>query len=262
MRYSPVSNPNGQFSTSSMLSTLLYGAVALVLIDGVIELSFITSMVHWLHVYAGGQFQVNNTSGGSFSLHGKPQNFLLNQGHTSNGAAGTAFIVVGLGGFLALFLRSRQLKRNGSLHGFTSFLYNFWLVMTVLSALFTLSALIAVMVITYQHDRQSININTASRLNNRPYPDYVAYPDLEWTPQNWFDAVLRLPLVDSTVRSNINMHYTIMKAWQWNLIPMTVLGFIVAILAFADRMKHGQNKAAGISQLELAQRQKMGSPYS
>lgn len=73
--------------------------LALLMIDAIIELSLISSMVAWLHSTAGGEFEViapEMQDMISFNLHGKPKNLLLNQGHTSNGAAGTAFVLVGL----------------------------------------------------------------------------------------------------------------------------------------------------------------------
>ena len=235
--------------------------MALLTVDGVIELGFITSMVHWLHVRAGKWFMIEY-QGDTFSLNGKPKNFLLNQGHASNGAGGTAFIVVGLGGCLALFLRNRQLKRRGSTHGFTSFFYNFWLVMTVLSAIYSFAAFIYVFTLTYQHDHQSINLKIASQLHNRPYPHNVPYPDMEWTPQNWFPAILRLNLVDPADRSDIQMHLNIMKGWQWNLIPMFILGIVVCALAFVERSKR---RTSGYKNNDVhleAARQKNGSPFS
>lgn len=262
-QYSSLSPTYATPRISAMSSKLLYGGIAVLMIDSIMELSFLSSMVSWLHVRAGKAFEVNNPAGGQFSLHGKPENLLLNQGHASNGASGTAFIVVGLGGILALWLRQRQIKRSGSISGFTSFLYNFWLYMTAISAVYTLACLIYVMVVTYSHNGQTINVNVASKLNNHPYPNYVAYPLQSWAPQNWFTAVLELDLVSKKDRSNIQEHLNVMKAWQWNLIPMTIIGIVVAALAFMERMQHrqGLNKAAGSSRLEAA-RQKNGSPYS
>ena len=247
-----------------MSSKILYGAIALLMVDSIMELSFISSMVAWLHRRPRDPFEVNDPNGGTFFLHVKPVGLLLNQGHTSNGAAGTAFVAIGMGGILALWLRHRQLKRERSLHGFTSFLYNFWLVMTVLSALLSFSAFVAVMAITYQHANQKININLASTLYHRSPSDYPSYPDLMWTPQNWFAELLRLPLTKSSDRSTINLHLAVMHAWEWNLIPMTIVGFVVATLAFLDRRRQRQraNTVGSASRLESLDRQKQGSPYS
>lgn len=235
----------------AIASKLLYGGIALLMVDSIMEMSFIASMVGWLHKRAGGDFVINNPDGTQFPLHGKPEGLLADQGHASNGAAGTAFIVIGLGGILALVLRNRQLKHTGSIHGFTKGLYNFWLVMTVLSAIYSLASLIYTFVLTYQHDHQTIDIDVAAGLDNQPYPNYEAYPLLEWTPQNWYTAVLQLDLMNHDDRHDISHHLTLMKAWQWNLIPMTVLSIVVMGLAFADRMAQRQreNHAMGASRL-------------
>lgn len=80
--------------------------IALLMVDSIIELSFLSSMVSWLHWRAGQTFAISY-DGAVYNLPGKPLNLEVNQGHTSNGAAGTAFILVGLGGILALWLRTR-----------------------------------------------------------------------------------------------------------------------------------------------------------
>ena len=244
------------------MSALLYGALALLIADGVIELGFITTMVGWLNRVAGAGFTVNYPDNSQFLLAGKPKNFLVDQGHTSNGAAGSAFIVVGIGGLIALALRHRQLKKHGEIHGFTSFIYKFWLYFSAVSAIYSLAAFVYVFVVTYQHDNQSIDLQFASTLNNQPYPNNVPYPKLTWTPQGWYPAVLDLPLAQDS-RDTIEFHLKLMKGWQWNLIPMTILGFVVAVLAFVDNMKHNQrlNKQHADSRLEAA-RQKPGSPWS
>ena len=249
-RYTPL------LPQSSMASTILALkiAIALLMIDSIIELSFISSMVSWLHTRAGRDFDIEY-NGDTFPLHGKPLNFLLNQGHTSNGAAGTAFVLIGLGGILALWLRTRQSRNPNRSHKLSTAYYYFWLVMTLLSALLSLSALIYTFLITYQHSGQTINLATASSLNNRPYPNQVPYPLQEWTPENWFKAVLKLELAQENVSTNnillktivendqltsrkdvndIELHLRIMEAWRWNLIPLFALGLLVSMLAGVD----------------------------
>lgn len=235
--------------------------MALLMIDSISETGLIVAMVEWLHRRAGGGFPVaysNNT----FLLAGKPLNFLVDQGHASNGAAGTAFVVIGGGGVLALSLRHRQLKRYGGINGFTAFLYNFWLYMTAISAIFSIAVLVYTFVLTYTHTGQHINVAAASRLNNQPYPNNVPYPRDSWTPQNWYPAVLELDLISQDDRDSIKVYLAIMRAWQWNLIPMAVLSITVSILAFLDRRRHQRvHRANGVSHLEAA-RHKTGSPYS
>lgn len=215
------------------MGTLLYVAIGALMVDSIIELAFVSSMVGWLHRRAGGSFEIGY-NGGSFSLHGKPLNLIVDQGHTSNGAAGTAFILIGLGGLLVLWMRSRP---NLWQKGITKFLYHFWLVMTVLSALLTLSALIFTFVVTNDYRDQTIDTAFASTLNNQPYPNYVAYPRNKWTPENWFDAVLELDLVSSSDRSSISTMTAIMRGWRINLIPMFIIGIIVSVLAVMDALR-------------------------
>lgn len=202
-------------------STPLYIAVGLLMVDSIIELSFISSMVSWLHRRAGKSFDVAYNDS-SYSLHGKPVGLLVDHGHTSNGAAGTAFVLVGLEGLLILWLRSRP--RLGT-KGFVKGLYHSWLVMTVLSALFTLAALVATFVITSNHGGQIIDQGVASQLHNQPYPNYVAYPLNSWTPENWFNAVLKLDLVHSSDRSDIDLHVAVMRVGGTILFLCSLLGW-------------------------------------
>lgn len=217
------------------------------MVDSIIELSFVSSMVAWLHRRAGKDFDISY-NGSTYPLHGKPAGLLLNQGHTSNGAAGTAFVLIGIGGILALSLRN---KTNGFLGKIGSAWYIFWLYMTIPAVLLTLAALIYTMVLTYQHDHQTINIAVASQLDNKPYPNYVAYPLDEWTPENWFDAVLKLDLVHNSNRSDIELHLRVMRGWRWNLIPMFIIGLGVSVVAFAEYMLvRRRSSRGGVREIE------------
>lgn len=246
----------------ALTTKILLAAMVLLFIDGVIELSFIASMVSWVHRRAGGDFIIDY-NGSQFPLHGKPANELVDHGHTSNGAAGTAFIVIGLGGFFTLYLRHRQHKRSEAVHGFTKSLYNFWLVITILNAMLTIAALIYTFILTYRYMGQTIDIALAASLDNHPYPDYVAYPEQTWTPENWFTAVLELPLAFGHDRSDIELHLTLMKGWRWNLIPLSVLGIAVAILAIVDKMTLSRRVSSGmhLQRLDKISRQEAGDPH-
>ncbi|CAK3811693.1 hypothetical protein MYCFIDRAFT_210690 [Lecanosticta acicola] len=206
------------------LTLALKSTLALLMIDSIVELSLISSMVSWLHRRAGRDFIIdyNNTT---FPLHGKPLNLLVDQGHTSNGAAGTAFVLIGLGGILALWLRNYKLGRP---------IYYFWLVMAQLSMLLTLAALIYTFVLTREHEGHAIDIALAASLDNKPYPNMVPYPMDKWTPELWFSAVLELSLRERSDRSDIRGHLRVMKGWRWNLIPMFILGLAVAVLAVME----------------------------
>lgn len=214
--------------TSSSLP--LYIAIGLLMVDSTIELSLISSMVAWLHRRAGGSWEVAYNDS-SFSLHGKPLHELVDQGHLSNGAAGTAFVLVGTTGTLVLLMRNRP---NLWRKGFTKTLYMFWLIATVLSAILTLCALIFTFLVTNTNSGLSINLRYASTLENQPYPNQVPYDLGQWTPEDWFHAVLRLDLVHKSERDVISTWIAVMRGSRYNLIPMFVIGVAVVVLALWD----------------------------
>ncbi|KAL2432249.1 hypothetical protein ABEF95_004122 [Exophiala dermatitidis] len=218
--------------------------------DGLIEVGFVGSMVGFLHDRAGKYFTVNAPQG-TFNLHGKPAGLLVNQGHTSNGAAGTAVVLVGIGGLLTIWYEKRRQGQRrkqpspssqiqspdyGQEHeqheqyndsgGGPSRLFLFWTTMTILSALLTLSALIYTFIVTAQTDHQTINLSVAAA-----NPEPAFYPLDKWTPENWFVAVLALPLAHHSDRRDIRNHLRLMRGWRWNLIPLFVLGVVVVALA-------------------------------
>lgn len=98
--------------------------------------------------------------------------------------------------------------------------------MTILSALLTLAALIYTFVLTAQTDDQSIDLAVAAA-----NPDPLMYPLDDWTPENWFVAVLALPLAHDSDRRDIRNNLRLMRGWRWNLIPLLTLGVVVAGLA-------------------------------
>lgn len=205
----------------------LYASLALLMTSAIIELSFISAMVGWLHATASGTFAFRYNSS-TYVLKGEPLNFLVDQGHTSNGAAGTAFILVGTGGFLVLWLISRPRPSRVSL-----FLYRLWLAVNVLSLLLVLTALIYTFVITHAHRNQTIDVRAAAKLDAAS-----KYALDSWTPQNWFPAVLKLDLVDASVRSNIETKLRVMRGWQYNLIPFFVVHLIETAVALWDAKQH------------------------
>lgn len=232
-------------STMNLLSLSLKIAIGLLMVDSIMELAFVSSMVAWLHARAGGDFEINY-NGSSFQLHGKPKNLLVDQGHTTNGAAGTAFVLIGLGGILALYLRYAASKSTGIMRKVGMLWYHFWLVMTLPSMLLTLAALIYTHVVDSEYAGQVIDENLASSLSNQPYPHCVAYPLDVWTPPDWFAAVLQLDLASSSDRSDIQTHLNIMYAWSWNLIPMFILGLVVSVLAFMEAFHQRRRRAASV----------------
>jgi hypothetical protein len=202
---------------------LLYIALGLLMVVSIIELSFISGMVGWLHRTATGSFSFE-WEGTTYDIKGEPKNLITDQGHTSNGAAGTAFVLIGCGGILALFLRNRQNAGK-----FSRLFYNLWLVVNVLSLLLVLTALIYTFVVTNQHNGQSIIPSVAARLD-----DGEKYPLESWAPQNWFSALLDLDLTDSNERNDIEHHLRLMRGWQYNLIPFFIIHLVETVLALWD----------------------------
>ncbi|KAF5714115.1 hypothetical protein FGLOB1_3615 [Fusarium globosum] len=204
---------------------LLYVALGLLMVVSIIELSFISSMVGWLHGNASGTFSFEYR-GTRHDLKGEPANLIVDQGHTSNGAAGTAFVLIGCGGILALILRNRQNPGK-----FSRFLYKMWLVVNVLSLLLILTALIYTFVVTNNHNGQRINPGVAAGLDGDE-----KYPLQSWTPQNWFSAFLKLDLTNSNERNDIEHHLRLMRGWQYNLIPFFIIHLAETGLALWDAM--------------------------
>ncbi|CAK1360775.1 unnamed protein product [Cercospora beticola] len=212
-------------------------SLGLLMLDSLIETAFVSSMVRWLHTRAGRDF-LFTSSNSTHPLHGKPLNLLVDQGHTSNGAAGTAFVLISLGGILSLKLRhhatSHPHNTRSSTSTFSKIIHTTWLIFTFLSMLLSLGALIYTFTLTSSHTDQHIDTTLAASLNNQPYPNQVPYPKDSWTPENWFKAVLEIPLVSKSDRDTINFHLRIMQAWRWNLIPMFILGLAVFVCATID----------------------------
>lgn len=192
------------------------------MVESIIELSFVSSMVAWLHRRASQGFFFNY-SGSTYLLAGEPLNIMVDQGHTSNGAAGTAFVVIGLGGILGLFLRSWSRNKSGGAATFARSIYYLWLSFNIPAFLLTTGALAYVFAVTNAHEGQTIDVTLAAGLNGRKYPLD------DWTPQNWFSAILNLDLVDA--REDIQNHLSVMRGWQYNLIPLFIVQLGVTILA-------------------------------
>ncbi|KAI2609837.1 uncharacterized protein GGS25DRAFT_236405 [Hypoxylon fragiforme] len=207
----------------SRVSLALKVAIGLLMVDSIIELSFVSSMVGWIHRRASQGF-LFNLGDSTFLLAGEPLNIMVDQGHTSNGAAGTAFVLIGLGGIIALTLRSWSRNKSGGVAAFSQWVYYLWLLLTVLAFFLTTGALGYVFSVTNAHEGQTIDTALAAGLNGDRYP-------LDsWTPQNWFSAVLQLDLVDA--RGDIQSHLSLMRGWQYNLIPMFLVQLVVTVLAW------------------------------
>lgn len=102
--------------------------------------------------------------------------------------------------------------------------------------------------VTAQTSNQTIDLAVALA-NKTP----ARYPNDEWTPENWFLAVLNLPLVSDDNRHLINKKVELMRGWRYNLIPMFVLGFVLMDLVVWEilRTRKGRGmygKAATVDQ--------------
>jgi hypothetical protein len=93
--------------TRSLLLPIGLAALLLV-IDAAVSLGLVSSMVAFLHSSGRGPFGVSSPDGPPFQMAGEPANLVVNQGHTTNAAGGTALVVVGFGGILALWLERRE----------------------------------------------------------------------------------------------------------------------------------------------------------
>ncbi|KAF3003257.1 hypothetical protein E8E14_002360 [Neopestalotiopsis sp. 37M] len=207
----------------ALVSHLLKLAVALLMIVSIIELSFVSATVGWLHRTASKGFDFVY-DGSTHHLAGTPQNFLVDQGHTSNGTAGTAFILIGLGGIIALWIRSRNPHQKRSC---AIYFYYLWLALQIPALLLTIGALGYVFNVTNAREGQTIDQPLAANLGAGH-----EYPEGSWTPQNWFNAVSQLDLVSG--RSDVLSHLHIMRGWQYNLIPFFLIQLAETILAFLD----------------------------
>ncbi|KAI2618562.1 hypothetical protein GGS26DRAFT_574396 [Hypomontagnella submonticulosa] len=209
----------------SRLSLALKVAMGILMVDSIIELSFVSSMVAWLHQRASQGFSFNYDGSAHF-LAGLPANIMTDQGHTSNGAAGTAFVLIGVGGIVALSLRHWSRDRLGQSGALARSFYHLWVWMNIPAFLLTTGALAYVFAVTNAHEGQTIDIPFAVSLGGK------AYPNEFWTPQNWFSALLQLDLVDS--RDDIQSHLYVMRGWQYNLIPMFIIQLGVTVLAVSE----------------------------
>ena len=93
------------------LMKFIYPVLLCLVLDAIISLAFISSMVRFLHTRGKGPFEVADPNGGTFLLWGEPAHLLVDQGHTTNAAAGTAVVLVGIGGAFALYMENVSRRR-------------------------------------------------------------------------------------------------------------------------------------------------------
>lgn len=127
MRYSPLQQSTTTAAAMPRPFTPLLIALPFLMLDSIIEVGMIGETVSFLHARAGKWFDVDYPAGSTFRLHGKPQGLLVDQGHTSNGAAGTALILVGVGGLLTIYLERKKIRKTGDARPstlFTAYVYS------------------------------------------------------------------------------------------------------------------------------------------
>ncbi|KAL2134623.1 hypothetical protein VTI74DRAFT_11280 [Chaetomium olivicolor] len=212
-------------------------------VDAAISLGLVSSMVAFLHSHGRGPFLAtsSNPAGSTFLLYGEPANLATNHGHTTNGAGGTALVLVGFGGIVALWLERRSRKT----HGASSPIFHVWSLLVLLSALLTLGALIYTFVETSLTSNQLIDLAVAEA-----NPPPARYPEGRWTPETWYAALLELPLVSADQRGTIRGNLTIMRAWRWNLVPLFVLGFGLVVLVAVEVVRVWRREGQDVEMVE------------
>lgn len=209
----------------------IYVALFLLYVDAAISLSLVSSMVAFLHGRGGQPFEVRRL-GSVFDLPGEPAHLLTDHGHTTNAAGGTGVVLVGFGGLLALWLEHRSRAKYGK----TSPFYYLWALITILSWLLTLTALIYTYVLTNKHSDQGIDLAYAEGSAPKPYPRD------SWTPENWYTLVNSLSLVHRDDHDILKKKLRTMRGWRYNLIPFMILGFILMVLVIVELLSFRRSR--------------------
>ncbi|KAI1424621.1 hypothetical protein F5Y12DRAFT_715022 [Xylaria sp. FL1777] len=210
----------------SATSIALRLSIGLLMLDSLIEIALAGNTTAWLSDTVRHKIFHFTAYGSRHHLYGLPLYLISNQIDTSSGAAITAFIVIGIWGFLSLWLRNLTQYRRGKFAKFSRYFYYLWVSFNVPALILTGAALTYVFTVTNARAGQRIDTALAVNLNGSPY--YVN----TWTPQSWFSAVLRLKLTRD--REDIARHLNVMRGWQYNLIPMFLLQLAETVLAFLD----------------------------
>ncbi|KAH8676569.1 hypothetical protein BGZ60DRAFT_259942 [Tricladium varicosporioides] len=205
------------------MSLIPLGAALIVLmVDSAIELAMISSMVGYLHRSGANEYPFRTTDGGIAVINAKPKHLGTNAGHTSNGAAGTALVLICFGGFLNLWYQKRRerMAKPGP-----SKIFLGYTIFTILSVCLTISALAFTFAVGNQTKGQTIDTLVAVANQHR------GYPLDNWVPGTWTKALLKLPLTSSKDVSYLRKWLRVMEGWEYNLIPMFVIGLVVAGLS-------------------------------
>lgn len=218
--------------------------LVLTMIASALELAFISATVAYLANLGKTTFTVFLDRVETIQVSGLPDRLSVNQGHTANGAAGTGLIIIGCGGILALWLRDRSNYYNSSLGGiFIRTFYRLWLAFNVPALLLTLGALAYVFAVTNMHKGQDIDLGAIQSLRDAS----LKYPLLEWTPQGWLQALLKLDFVTEGDKHAIEVHYKIARGWQYNLIPFFLVQLAQTIFAMLDARRRRTERGTYVS---------------
>ncbi|EED16940.1 conserved hypothetical protein [Talaromyces stipitatus ATCC 10500] len=191
----------------------LYIPFTILLITATIQLALVSRMVAFLHIQKTevDSYHVlsNNATDHTanredFYLHVLPEKLSLNQGHVTNGAAGYG-LVLSIASLVAnVFLRRDAYKKRHK-----SILLTITISLSLL-VLFTLSALVYVVSVTYLTINNKIDMDVARAVSSKSQP----YNIDSWTPETWYRALLLLPLEQDTIESLNSAHHE-MVAWRW-----------------------------------------------
>ncbi|KAK8073218.1 hypothetical protein PG994_004117 [Apiospora phragmitis] len=227
---------------TTTLSLCLELGLVLLICSALIEVGLLSTTLAWLRTTASAGFHFYDgvhPDSPQYTLWGEPANLLLTQTYVALADAGATFLLVGAGGFLALWSRGRHLRlhnrhsyhlRHTSSLRARALLYAYygWVALQVPLLLFTAATLGYVYNVTAARQGQDIRIEAAMNASSSS-GGADPYPLDSWTPQSWFPAVLNLDLVES--RGDVKAAVSIMNGWFWNLCPMLVLQLAVVVLA-------------------------------
>lgn len=221
---------------------------ALLAAISITEVGLVSSMVGFLHDQKHNvKTYTVNWPDNTIVLNALPAHLLVNQGHETNGAAGYGFVL----GLFGLWVAWRQRRRDGSVCISSnpqettvindlqrpSKTLQALAIMLLLSTLLTLSALIYVFVVTNQTDNQTILESIAQANVGSKYPTH------DWTPENWYKAILKLPLAKDSLKGGFRTHVHLMEAWRWFLIPMFIVNLgtlAVGVWAVLTQRREGR----------------------
>lgn len=203
---------------------LLWIALALSMVDCIVQLAITSTYAKWLNNLYASNVQYPLEDGRT--IYAVPEQMDQNVEHLCNDSAGVALVLVGFGGIVALLLR----RRNNFSHSlFSKIWYHTWLVLTLLSFLLTLGALIYIFVTMNRHAGQTIDLTLLQGQAMRQ-----RWPYGSWDPKSWFDALLSLDLSSSDDRDAITSHIHLFTGSMFNMIPLLVTGLAVLVFAVLD----------------------------